>query len=598
MKSASLWAYGIAICVAALVIVLYYLQFPLLDGIEAKTWDSRLRLARAVTPPPASIAIVAIDEKSIDEIGRFPWSRSVYARFIEAMRLAGANTVLLDILYLEPENPILDVEFAEAMKRHGRVIQSGFVDYDSLGNAIGHKQNITVLRSVALATGHINLFPDDDGVVRWTRLAIPFGQTVHFALALRGAAAALGDAPLALEPYAVKIANRSIPTDEQHRMLINYAASPGRFETFSFCDVLNHRVPLERLRNRIVFVGSTAVGVYDMRVTPISGNTPGVALNALVADSIIKGAFLSRGGLETMIDLAAIIILSLLTTAVVLHGRQTLTLPLLILLGAGYVFACHSALRAGSWISMFYPLTAMSLTFIGAAFVRFQLLDRRAREVRSMFSRFVSAKVVDRLIRNPELACISGDNRIVTILFADIQNYTSFSERHEPHEIVKVLNMYLSEMVSVIMEHDGTLDKFLGDGILAYWNAPLAQPEHAKLAVNCAMEMIKRGEKVREQIANECGEPLSWGIGINTGEVVAGIIGATEKKMEYTVIGDNVNLTYRIQNSSREAGCPVITRPLYELVKDIVTVEPLEPLYVKGKEKPLEVFALKEVKNV
>lgn len=597
MKSVHIWSYGLALCVAAVIIVLYYQQIPLLEGIEAKTWDSRLRLARPDTTPHKDVAIVAIDEKSIAEIGRFPWSRSIYARFIDAAHRGGSRAVLLDVLFPEEESAVSDSSFAAAMKRHGSVVQAEYFEYGPQGTTVGYKRNTPLLRSAAKAFGHINLFPDEDGVIRWSHLVVPFEDTSHFALALRGAAAVLGDPPITLKPYAVQLGDRIIPTDDQHRMLINFAASAANFETFSFSDILHDRVPAERLRNRVLFVGATAVGIYDMRVTPVSGNMPGVALNAVVADSIVRGSFMKRGGVETLIDCAAIIILSLATVAIILHGKHSTTLPLLVLLAGGYAFACHYALTSGSWISMFYPLTAMMLTFIGAAFIRFQFLDRRAREVKSMFSRFVSAKIVDRLVKNPELACISGDNRVVTIMFADIQNYTSFSERHEPKDIVKVLNMYLSEMVSVIMEFDGTLDKFLGDGIMAYWNAPVEQPGHAELAVRCAIEMIRRSEGVQKKIAVECGEPLSWGIGINSGVVVAGIIGAAEKKMEYTLIGDNVNLTYRIQSNSREAGCPVITRALYDMVADIVEVEQLDPVYVKGKEKPLEIFALKGMKH-
>lgn len=597
MKAALVWSYGLALLAAAVVIALYYMQLPLLEGIESGTWDSRLRLARSERAPLAAVAIVAIDEKSIGEIGRFPWSRTVYASLIDALNKGGARAVLLDVLFPEPESPERDARLAAAMKRYGRVVLSEFIEYDPRGNAVGHKRSIPGLDAEARCAGYINLYPEEDGVIRWATLAVPYGGSQHVSLALRGAAELLGDAPITLEPFAVRLGGRTIPTDDQHRMLIDYASSSGSFETFSFSDIVNNRVPAELLRDRVFFVGATAMGIYDMRVTPLSGNTPGVAIHAQIADAVARGKYLRRGGIETLIDLAAIIALSLLTATLVLHMRHALALPLLAATGLGYVLACHGALRAGSWISMFHPLAAMALSFVGSAFVRFQLLDRRAREIRSMFSRFVSAKVVERLVRNPELACISGENRVVTILFADVQNYTSFSERHEPAEIVAVLNMYLSEMVSIVMEYDGTLDKFLGDGILAYWNAPLDQPEHAELAVRCALEMIRRGEQLRERIARECGEPLSWGIGLNTGEVVAGIIGAAEKKMEYTVIGDNVNLTYRIQNLSREARCPVMTRALRDLVAETVIAEPMDPVYVKGKERPLEVFALKGVKH-
>lgn len=597
MKSAGYWAYIIAVGVAACSILLYYQQFPLPEGIEGKIWDTHLRLARSSSQPDSTIAIIAIDEKSIAEMGRFPWSRAIYADFIDVLSDAGASAVLLDILFSEQESSTADDKFAKALARYKRVVQSEFIEYNSHGNPVAYKKNLDIIRSASVASGHINLFPDEDGVIRWSRLAIPFEGDNHLALALHGASAVMGNAPVSLESYAIKIGDKTIPVDDQNRMLINFAATSGKFEIFSFCDVLHRRIPAERLKNRVFFVGSTAVGIYDLRVTPFSANTPGVLLNAMVTQSIVSGKFLKKGGSEVLVDLAAVIMISLLTSAIVLRTGFVATLPLLILLGTGYAGMTHVALQSGSRLSVVYPMAAMAFTFIGTAFVRFQLLDRKAREIRDMFSSFVSANVVNRLVKNPELACISGDNRVVTILFADIQNYTSFSERHEPKEIVKILNMYLSVMVSVIMEYDGTLDKFMGDGILAYWNAPLEQPDHPELAVRCALEMIRRGDELRERIAAECGEPLSWGIGINTGEVVAGIIGAEGKKMEYTVIGDNVNLTYRIQNKSRESNTPIITRSLYDLMDGTITAEPLEPLYVKGKEMPLEVFALKGMKK-
>ena len=597
MKKANFWAYCIAFLMAAAVIALYYLQLPLLEGIEARTWDSRLRLAQSSQAPLQKIAIVAIDEKSIAELGRFPWSRSVYAGLIDNLSSSGVRAVLLDVLFPDPETPQQDNRLAESIRQNGQVYLAEFLEYDQNGQPGHYKQSLPILRKAARGSGHINLYPDRDGVIRWAALAVPVDNTLQVSLPLQGAMELLGTAALSQGKYSTTLAGKSIPTDEQQRLLIDYSASSGNFETFSFSDIINNRIPAEKLRDRVIFVGATAVGIYDLRVTPLSGNTPGVVLKALIADTIAKGKFLRRGGIETLFDLAAILLLSLMTAVMVLRLRHAVTLPLLIITALGYVLVCHGALKLGSWVSMLYPLSAMALSFIGTAFVRFQLLDRRAREIRSMFSRFVSAKIVDRLIKNPELACISGENRVITILFADVQNYTSFSERHEPREIVAVLNMYLAEMVAIITEYDGTMDKFLGDGILAYWNAPLDQPDHAARAVNCALEMIRRGDLLRERIAQKCGEQLSWGIGINTGEVVAGIIGAAETKMEYTVIGDNVNLTYRIQNLSRDANCPIITKALYERVADLVVVEPMQAVHVKGREQAVEVFALKGIKH-
>lgn len=597
MNKTTRWLYIISLVTAGIVIALYYQQIPLLEGTEQRTWDSRLRIAQSTRKPDPRIAIIAIDEKSIAAIGRFPWSRDVYARFIDAMRKAGARAVLLDVLFTEPETAAHDKQLARAIKEHGRVSLAEFVEFDADGAPQLLRQSIPQLQQSTFGSGHINLFPDEDGVVRWGTLLMPFNGSLRHALSVQGASEALGGAAVSAFPYGVKIGERLIPTDQQHRMLINYAASSAEFDTYSFSDILAGKVPADRLKNRIFFVGATAVGIYDMRVTPISGNTPGVILTAIVADSILNDHHLKRRGTETLIDLAAIILISFFTAGVLLRKRHTVALVLLAVLAASYPAICYAALALGSRISMFYPLTAMALAFTAAAFARFGLLDRKAREIRSLFAQFVSAKVVDRLVKNPELACVSGEKRVVTILFADIKNYTSFSEQRDPREIVKVLNLYLSEMVSIIMEFDGTLDKFMGDGILAYWNAPLEQPAHAELAVRCALEMIKQGGAVQKKIADECGETLSWGIGINTGEVVAGIIGAADKKMEYTIIGDNVNTTYRIQNLSRDTECPVITRSLYDLVQEMVHVDRLEPVLVKGKKNPLEVFALKGLKQ-
>ncbi|MBW2647006.1 MAG: adenylate/guanylate cyclase domain-containing protein, partial [Deltaproteobacteria bacterium] len=201
------------------------------------------------------------------------------------------------------------------------------------------------------------------------------------------------------------------------------------------------------------------------------------------------------------------------------------------------------------------------------------------------------------LVKNPDQAKIGGDNRVSTIMFADIKNYTTYSEKRRPHEVVKILNEYLAEMVDVVIKYEGTLDKFMGDGILAYWNAPIEQEDHAERAVKCTLEMIERMEGLRRQWVSEGTEPLSFGIGINTGEVIVGNIGAVGKKMEYTAIGDNVNLTYRIQNESRHVNCPVMTASVYEQVKDIVVAESMGPVMVKGKHIPVAIYALRSMHN-
>ncbi len=331
-----------------------------------------------------------------------------------------------------------------------------------------------------------------------------------------------------------------------------------------------------------------------MRISPFSNNISGVEVNANIADNLLRGDFIERGGVETLFDLLAIVIGGLLAALIAIRLRAALSFPLVILLTTAYtIFTCFQ-LAHGHWINLLYPLLAIVLVYLTSSYLRFFFLDRRSKQMRAMFSSYVSRKVVDELVRNPELAKVGGDSKVITILFADIKNYTSYSERRTPQEVVKTLNEYLAEMTHAIIDFDGTLDKFMGDGILAYWGAPLPQANHPELAARCALEMLRRLKLLHAKWAKEGTEPLCCGIGLHTGEVIAGNIGAEGKKMEYTVIGDAVNLTFRIQNESRKANAPVMTEALYDRIRELVVVEPLGPVLVKGKDIPIDIFALKE----
>jgi adenylate cyclase len=579
----------------ALVVVLYYARPGLLENFEDKTYDMRVRVLRQLFAPVTAtdIAIVAIDDKSIAEIGRFPWSRHYYADFLERATRAGAKAVLFDAFFPEEQAAPVDGKFAAAVRLSGRTTLAGAFEFAGDGSIIGFRENIPVLQRVASRIAHINVLPDDDGVIRWTRVAIPYRGRYYPSLGLSGAAELLGVREFTPGNHEVVVGPRRIPTDGEQRMLINFSGKAGVYERFSFVDVVKGRVGADRLRGRVLFVGATALGIYDMRITPFDNNMPGVEVNANVADNIRRGDFVTRGVIESLLDIAFIIVLGLATAFVTLKLSHGASLPLVSLLVLGYALIAGYLFHAGRWVSVVYPVMSILVSFAITAYLRFFFFDRKAREIRAMFSSYVSPKVVNELVKNPELARVGGESREITVLFADVKNYTSYSERRTPREVVRILNDYLAEMTHIIMEYDGTLDKFLGDGILAYWNAPLQQENHAELAVRCAVAMIDRMGPLQKKWLREGDEPLSWGIGINTGEVIVGSVGAEGKKMEYTAIGDNVNLTYRIQNESREAGCPVITRALYDRVQEMVEVQSIGSVLVKGRRVPVEVYALK-----
>jgi len=587
----------LSLFIAAFVVVLYYMQTGFLDSFEARTYDIRFKAMRGHIPHNREIVIIAIDEKSLEELGRFPWSRGLFSELINFLSESGAKAVLLDVLFPEEESPEVDGGLAVSIKSFGAVTIGVAFEFSEDGRVASIIDNIPVLTSSAKNTSHINIFPDEDGIIRWTRLVIPYEGKLYPSLALTAAMEVMGIDEIGLGDCRVTLGSKVIHTDTDAGMLINYSGPPGTYVSFSFSDVVKGRVAPGKLKDKVIFVGATAIGIYDMRVTPFSNNSSGVEVNANVADTILRGNFLQRGTVESIIDLLSIVFLGIVVSLVTARLRASVSFPLVLVLAAGHIVYSYIMFLAGRWVSMIYPFLSVALSYSVIAYMRFFYLDRKANEIRSMFSSYVSKKVVDELLKDPRLATVGGDSRIITIMFADIKNYTTYSENRRPRDVVKILNDYLSEMTNVIIEYEGTLDKFLGDGILAYWGAPLEQKNHTELAVRCAMEMTRRMEGLQRKWVSEGIEPLSFGIGINTGEVIVGNIGVKGKKMEYTIIGDNVNLTYRIQDESRDVNCPVITGSLLETVKEIVIAEPMGEVIVKGKHIPVNVYALRGTRN-
>ncbi len=579
------------------VTAVFYAQPTLLERFEEKIYDLRARFVRPAASPSGKIVVVAIDEKSIAELGRFPWSRTAFAALVDRAADAGAAAVLIDVAFPEPESPPADEQFAAALRRFGRTTLSVAFTLAPRGDVAAVLHNIPVLRAVARREAHINLSPDEDGVVRWSRLVVDQDGTRTPSFGLAAAMEALGAQSVAVEPFAISVGGRVVPTDGRHRALIPYLGTAGVIPRHSFSDVVAGRVPPEQLRGRVLLVGATALGIYDMRVTPFSNNTPGVELHAHVAEGILRGDFTRRGGVEALADILAIALVGGAVSLAAVRLHASAAFPVAVALMMGYAVFAGAMFRWGMWVTVVYPLLSGILAYGSSSYLRFIFVDRRARTIRAMFSCYVSKKIVDQLVLHPELAHVGGESKVVTIVFSDLKNYTGFCEKRTPREVVAILNEYLAAMSTVIIEHDGTLDKFLGDGILAYWGAPVPQEDHAERAVRCVARMVERLEELQQQWRARGLEPLESGIGINSGEVVVGNLGAEGIKMEYTVIGDNVNLTYRIQNEGRATNRPAMSDATYALVRDIVDVEPIGPVTVKGKQNPVMLYALLGLKT-
>lgn len=586
---------GFSVLLSALsvlfVLILYYSQNPFLEAFESRTYDLRFREMRGAIPLEPSIGIIAIDDKSIAELGRYPWTRSQYARLLERLRAAQAKAVMFDAFFPEREDMVNDQAFSAAMQKSGNVTLAQLFEYGPDGQVKGVTRSLPEFERAAAASGQINLFPDEDGVNRRVPLLIEADGKLHPSLGMRAAMMALGVKDFSAESFDVIVGDRHVPVDGNYAMWINYTGPPGGYPRYSFTDVVHGRVPADELKGKVLFIGATALGVYDMRVTPFHGNTPGVEIHATVADNIISGRFIEQGAPEALLDMLFIMVMGVSAYFMTTRLRLYAAIPATLFLLALYIWFTYYMFEGGQWINIIYPaLSAILALLVGGSF-RYLVLERSAREMRSMFSSYLSPKLVARLEKDPEAARIGGDTKDVTVLFTDIKGFTTFSESHPPQVVVSRLNEYLGEMVKIIEQHDGTIDKFIGDAVMAYWGAPLTQPDHARLAVECVAAMATRMGQLRVKWEAEGVEPFSIRGGLQSGEVVAGNVGFAGKKMEYTVIGDTVNLASRLEGTAKYYGITyIVGEQTRQQAPDVCPYRELDKIRVVGKQLPVTIY--------
>jgi adenylate cyclase len=573
------------------VVALYYGQNPFLEAFEDKSYDLRFRHLRGPVAPSEAIVIVAIDEKSISELGRFPWSRRHYVPLLQQLSAAGAKAVLFDAFFPEVEDEATDRAFAAAIAAAGNVILATGLELGEALQVTRVTRSLPLLEQAAMGAGHINFLPDEDGVNRRNLLLLDDGERLLPSLGLRGAMVALGVEEVSATAFTVEVGGRSVPVADNFAMWVNYAGPAGIYPRYSFTDILHGRVEASLLKDKLVFIGATALGIYDMRVTPFYNNTPGVETHAAVADNILTGRFIQRTGIEALIDIAVIACIGLLTFFLTARLQLYRAIPVTVLLCSGYLWLAYHAFLGGHWLSIIYPLLAATASLLVSGSLRYLLLERRARQMRTMFSSYLSPKLVARLEREPDAANIGGDSRQVTVVFTDIKGFTAYSESHTPLEVVTRLNEYLGAMVRVISDYDGTVDKFLGDGIMSYWGAPLSQADHAERAVGALLQMKQAMAGLREGWAARGELPFSFRAGVNSGEVIAGNIGSRGKKMEYTVIGDTVNLAARLESTAKFYGVDVLVGDTtYQLTRERFRYRELDRIRVVGKQIPVSIY--------
>lgn len=562
--------------------------------------------------PGDEVIIVAIDEKSQQQLGEWPWSPAPYAQVFE--RLAGAQVVGFDVLLTDPgpEGNPDTLALLEATSQVGNVVMPlstlRLTRPESPGELYSADWPIRpfpALLDVAAGAGSVGATPDSDGTLRRTPLLMGAGGTETweaFSLRILRLYLGLGDAPASLAGDRVIIGDETeikydVRTDANGVMLVNFVGGPNTFPTYSFVDVIKGRTPAGAFEDKIVLVGMmNSLNEMDLHRTPVSdARMAGVEFQANAIHTLLNHRPLARQGkLGTTIT---VMLLALVSAAALSQLGAVAGAIFTVLLALGYFVFTSLRFDAGHLPNVLFPYATIFINYAVAAATRFASEMSERRQVTDVFGRFVSAEVRDRIVNmaleDPDLIQPGGRQMEISVLFADIRGFTTISEKLPPSDVVEVLNQYLDSMEEQVFEQGGTLDKYTGDGMMVIFGAPIEQPDHAERAVRAALGMQRAAAEVSRQRGGT--QKLAYGIGIATGPAVVGHIGS-QRRLDYTAIGDTVNLAARLEGKA-PPNTTFINRAAYEAVKDSAVVEELEPMMVKGKAKPVVVYKVLGLKK-
>lgn len=598
------------VAVLAFVLALRGTEFGQI--LEYRTLDHRFRLRPAGEIDPR-ILVIAIDDQSIEVAGRWPWPRDFHATLLQAMESNPPAAVAFDILFVEPDTarPEGDRALAERATGMPQVV------FGAVSKENGEMLLPIPSLRVTNRWGLINAGRDPDGVLRSVPQWIEAGGQSHPSLVQQTIATALGDPVVAAggdrgnvgaqtEPRSPPAAATArIPIGEDGRIPINFRAAPrdflrsGNAVNFltilkSYGQVLEGQTPdfdLARLRDRIVLVGLSATGI-DVAPTPIDDNMPLVFAQANAINNILQRDFLRRVPAMPFWIVMGAVLFGLAQFNI--RHRALSSVLLSVGLIALYVALAFALFRwASVWIEGFWPVIGLALVFTSVTAYQFFTEEREKRFVKHAFQKYLSPNVMAEVLDNPHKLVLGGVRRKMTVLFSDIRGFTSYAEKRPPEEVVPVLNELQDELTKVIFRHDGTLNKYMGDGLMAFWGAPgEPRPDDAWRAVCAAQEMVETVKRLEAKWRTQGIEPFGIGVGINTGEMIVGNMGST-MHFDYTAIGDEVNLGARLESLTRQHDASIIvSEATNREIREQIQTRELGEVTVKGRARPVRVFAV------
>ncbi len=641
------------------IVALRIVDPPVLQQVRNLTFDVYQRLSpRDIGGADALVQIVDIDNESLQRLGQWPWPRTTIATLLDKLYGNGALLAAFDIVFAEPDRlspgrvlaafpdtpqiaelreklkalPDTDAALQAAMAR-GRTIGGFVLTHDKSADLpkspagfahagydpkpflfafSGMTRNLPQFETSFVGYGALNWLPDRDQIVRTVPVLMRVGATLYPSLSseilrvAQGAStylirtsAASGETTFGSQTgiTAVKVGNAVIPTDRNGRLTIHFA--PRNTQRYiPAWRIIAGQVPRARIQNRIFLIGTSAAGLTDLRATPLQAGVPGVEVHAQAIEQVIAGKFLTRpdyaDGLEiTVIVLIGLIIVFLFPRIGAVWGLAAF-LPLIALVfgGGWYAFAAHGWLYDSA-----YPGLAILLVLLITTLMTYLITERQRNRVRSAFGMYLSPALVRRLADDPTRLQLGGEVREMSVLFSDVRGFTGISERFDAAGLTAFMNTYLTAMTEAVLDRNGTVDKYIGDAIMAFWNAPLDDANHARHACGCALAMIERLETLNDELkipraeGEDAAPRLAIGIGINTGQCSVGNFGSRQR-FDYSVLGDEVNLASRLEGLCRQYDVPVIvSESTASHVLDHALLE-LDRVVVKGKSRAVSILTV------
>jgi len=574
-----------------------------LQAIEAVT--GRWRAATFAAGPQADepIVLIAVDQASLDwardeNALSWPWPRAAYALVVDFCQRAKVRSLSFDLLFTEPSLYGVDDDMQLAAELATLPVTVGSLTTGK-GSASAALP-VAPLSDGFARFGDVSGSPDADSLFRRASLLTCIDDRQIPSLPLAAFEASRPQAKVTRVAGGLNIDSRFIPTDAEGRALLKFRGPAGTFPTYSAAAVIQSELLLEvgetptidpiQLQGAHVFFGLTAPGLYDLRPTPLDGIFPGMEIHATTLDNLLVGDFLTS--FPSAVQWSFVLLLALIA-GIGMRYCRTLMQTLLVFasllplpLAAGF-----AAYGTNLWLPVAPATVAVALALTNGVAVNFATEGRKKREIRRAFNQYLHPSVIEQLVADPEKLRLGGEKRELSIFFSDLAGFSTISEQLDPEALTSLLNAYLTEMTDIILDAGGTIDKYEGDAIIAFWNAPLAQGDHARRAVLAAISCQQRLAELRPQFKERYGHELTMRIGLNTGVAVVGNMGST-RRFDYTMLGDAVNLAARLEGVNKVFGTEILfAEATRAQLADAVPVRSVATVRVVGRSEPVELFS-------